>query len=817
MLRNYLKIAFRNLLKHKLFSVTNLLGLTIGVLCCLMILMYVNHEMGFDRWNPKVDRLVRPYADINFGGAVMNLAVTGAPIAPEAAASLPEIENWCRLRNYGSSLARIDGTDQMNIEVDPLHADSTFFDLFPISVIEGNARTCLTEPNTAVISTALADKLFGASTDIVGKTLLLDNREKWRVTGIYENIPSNTHFEADALLSLVANQEIANSPPFWAANNNFHTYLLLREGVDRQDFAQKFETLSREKVELTSSQLLGMTLEEFEATGQYARYGLQDVSDIHLKSDLYAELQPNGNIKYIWIFLSIALFVLLIACINFMNLTTAKSTQRSEEIAVRKVLGSSRKQLISQFLSEAYVMTFLAVVLAVLSSLLLLPWFNDLTGRDLALPWSSGRFWLGLLGGILVVGLVAGSYPALFLSAFKPIQVLKDRVGKLGGHSRLRSGLVVGQFLIAMVLIISTLLIYQQLKYIQNKQLGFQKEQVIVVNDAFSLGSNIAAYKQRMLQHAAVESATISSYLPIPSSRSNTTYSKIRELRQDQAINMASWQVDHDYLSTLNLELTEGRFFDRDFVSDSTAVVLNEAAVAVLGFDNPVGEKIYGLTENLQGAPTPEAFVEYTIVGVVKDFHFESLRENIGSLGLFLGESRGLISLRYQAGASGDVIGELEATWQEMAPNQPFSYRFVDESFEQMYEAEQRVGHIAIVFTILAIIVSCLGLFGLSTFVVEQRTKEIGIRKVLGASVAGIVGLLSKGFMTLVLTAFLLAIPITWYFMNDWLSNFAYRVDIHWSIFALAGVLAAVIAFATISFQSIRAAVANPVDALRSE
>ncbi|MDH3651077.1 MAG: ABC transporter permease, partial [Saprospiraceae bacterium] len=563
--------------------------------------------------------------------------------------------------------------------------------------------------------------------------------------------------------------------------------------------------------------LLGMTLAEFEATGQYARFALQRLPDIHLHSDLTAELQPNGDIKYIWIFSSIALFVLLIACINFMNLTTAKSSQRGEEIAVRKVLGSSRKQLIFQFLGEAFVMAFLSVILAVVATLVLLPWFNELTGVDLTIPWMEPSFWLALIGGTLVVALLAGSYPALFLSGFKPIQVLKNRMGSKGSASTLRSALVVFQFLIATTLIIGTLLIYNQLRFIQSKELGFQKEQIIVLNDAFALEQNIEAFKQRMLQNPNIESATVSSYLPTPSSRSNTTYSKIREFRQDQSINMANWTVDHDYAKTLKLELKEGRFFDRDFPSDSSAVVLNEAAIAVLGYDDPIGKKVFGLEFSPQGAPAPEDFQEFTIIGVVKDFHFESLRENIGSLGLFLGQSTGLLSLRYHAEASTQVISELEFTWQEMAPDQPFSYQFVDESFEKIYEADQRVGSIATVFSLLAIIVSCLGLFGLSTFVVEQRTKEIGIRKVLGASVSGIVGLLSKGFLKLVLIAFILAVPLTWYLMQQWLSNFAYRIEIRWSVFIVSGIIALAIAFSTISFQSLRAAIANPVDSLKNE
>jgi putative ABC transport system permease protein len=818
MLFNYIKIGLRNLVKHKLFSFTNIAGLSIGVLCCLMILMYVRNEISYDRWNPNIERIVRPYGDINFGGNLMRMAVCGSVVAPDAAEVLPEIEDWCRFRDYGSYLVREEGTDHLNILVeDALSVDSTFFHLFPVRILEGDAKTCLTQPKSLVISENLANKLFGDKARALGKNLLLSDRDIWSIEGVFANIPVTNHFKADMLLSLNGNEEVETSTPFWAANNNFHTYLLLREGTDYDSFSQKFENLSREKVSMTSRTLLNLSLEDFEKTGQHARYPLQKLKDIHLHSDLQVELSPNGDIKYIWIFSSVALFVLLIACINFMNLTTAKSSQRSKEIAVRKVLGSKRKQLIYQFLSESIIMAFFAFGLAILFTILLKPWYANLTGASLHLPWSKLGFWIALTGGILTVGILAGSYPAFFLSAFKPLQIMRDSGhGKKSRDQILRNTLVVFQFIIATSLIIGTFLIYQQLNFIRTKKLGFNQDQVVVVDDTYTLRNNIESFKQQILMDPNVSSVSISSYLPIPSSRSNSTYSKAREFREDLAINMGEWKVDYDYGKTYDLKIEKGRFFDQRYGSDSTGVILNEAAIKILGYEDPIGKKIYG-TDDVHGAPKPEDFIEYTIIGVVKDFHFESLREKIGALGLFLERSTGSVSVAYQPGSTDKVISHLETIWQKMAPSQPFAFRFVDEAFGKMYESEKRVGKITLVFAALAIIVSCLGLFGLSTFVVEQRTKEIGIRKVLGANVANIVGILSRQFLLLVSLGIMVAIPLTWYFLSGWLESFAYRIQISWVVFLLASVIALLIAFLTVGSQSLKAATMNPVKALRSE
>lgn len=818
MFKNHLKIALRHILKYKGFSFINIAGLAIGLSCFLLIALFITHELSYDRWNPQAERIVRPYSDIKFGGSEMHMAVSAAIIGPDVAREMPEVQAFCRLRNYGSYLIKRDGDMQQNFEERAvLTADSSFFEVFPLSIITGNAKTCLREPNTIAISKTAAEKYFGTTQMAMGETLVLDNRLKCKVTAVYEDIPSNNHFDADFLVTMNGNREVENASPLWATSNNFHTYFLLRPGTNVEAFKAKFDAFSEQKIAETAKMMMNLSLEEFEATGQYARYTLQDVTDIHLYSDLDIELAANSSIQYIWVFGAIALFVLFIACINFMNLTTARSAQRAKEIGVRKVLGGLRSNLVSQFLSETVFLTIVAVILAVGLAALLLPWFNELSARELYMPWSSSGFWLSLAIGTGLVGLIAGSYPAFFLSAFNTIKILKGQAMGNNKGGGLRSALVVFQFTTSIVLIVGTMLVYKQLNYIQDKKLGFQKDQVIIVDNAYALGDQVEVYREEIKKQPGIKSVTVSSYLPVPSSRSNNTFVTSREFRQDNAINMGQWQVDFDYLETLGLEMADGRYFDRSFSTDSSGIILNETAAAILGWENPIGQRLYQPTDNVTGQPNPEDFEEYTIIGVVKDFHWESLRENIGPMSMMIGRSTGHVSCKFSAAESASVVQSLEAQWKKLSPEQPFSYRFMDNSFSSMYEAEQQIGSIALTFALLAIFISCLGLFGLASFTAEQRTKEIGIRKVLGANTPQIVQLLSKDFLRLVLVALVIATPIAWYSMQQWLQDFAYRIEINWWVFVLAGFAAVLIAILSVSFQSVRAALANPVDSLRGE
>ncbi len=817
MLYTYFTIALRQLRKKALYTSLNIVGLSLGVASCLLITLYVTHELSYDRWNTQADRIVRPVADINFGGNHFDLSTVGSFMVPDAAKELPEIQSWCRIRSYGSFLVKKEGAGQLNIREDNvLTVDSTFFEVFPLKIVEGSPAKCLSQPKTVALSRRSAEKYFSAPQLAIGQTLVLENEDRWQVTAVFEDMPVASHFHADFLLSMNGNEEVKSDPPFWIANNNFQAYFLLHKGTDKQVFAKKFDALSISKIAITLQNIIGTTPEEMAKTGQYARYNLQNLPDIHLYSDLTAELQPNGNIRYVWILSAIAAFILLIACINFMNLSTARSGGRAKEVGVRKALGSGRLALIRQFLSESLILTSIAVGLGVLMTALLLAPFNELAGRELTIPWSAPLFWASLLGGIGITGLLAGSYPAFFLSAFNTVQVLKGNPLRASGGG-FRSALVIFQFSVSIVLIIGTLLIFKQLEYIQSKKTGFDKSQVVLLNDAYALGNQVNSFKEAMLRNPSIESATVSGYLPVYSNRSNYIFSKTRSMDKDQTVSMQRWEVDSDYLPTLGMSIAAGRDFDPKRVTDSTGLIINESAARIFGFEDPIGQKVYTQKSGMQGAPRPEDFDEFTVIGVVKDFHFESMRDNIGALCLQLGRSTSSIAFRYKGTETATIKAALEKEWNSMAPDQPFSVRFLDEAFGRIYEAETRVGNIAGIFALLSVLISCLGLFGLAAFTAEQRTKEIGIRKVLGASVVGITGLLAKDFLKLVLIAIVIASPIAYYCMNSWLADFAYRIDIHWWMFAAAGVVALAIAFLTVGGQAVKAALANPVQSLRSE
>ncbi len=819
MLSNYLKLAFRNLRKNRLYSGLNIFGLSLGVAACLLILLYVSHELTYDRWNPNADRIVRAVSDINFGGTQYHMAVVSSVMAPDAGRELPEVQAWCRFRQYGSFLVKRDAAGQPNMrEEDVLLVDSSFFELFPLKILQGDAVHCLTQPDAVVLSRSRAEKYFSTPERAMGQILIMGNEERRQVTAVYEDMPVNSHFQTHLLLSMNGNEEIKADPPFWASNNNFQSYLLLRKGTDMDAFNKKFAALSRAKISITARDAMGTSMEEIEKSGNYAQYSLQHLTDIHLYSDYAIELAPNGSIRYVWIFSAIAAFILLIACINFMNLSTARSAGRAREVGMRKVLGSRRSALIGQFLSESLVISAFAVLLAVAIAAMAMPWYRDLTGRDLAMPWRSPAFWSALAGGTLVVSLLAGSYPAFFLSAFNSLRVLKGQATGVGKGGRFRSVLVVFQFTVSVALIIATMLVFRQLNYIQHKKLGYEKNQVLILDDAYSLGDKVYTLKQEMLREPGVKSATVSSFLPVPSNRTDYPFSKKPAFSKEDVVSMQRWTIDSDYFTTMGMEIVQGRAFDPKRTTDSSGLIINETAARLFGFGKDAVDKpIYYLNKNLGGIPRPEDFLVLHVVGVVKDFHFSTMHDNIGALCFKLDDSRNFACFRYEGAETAPVIAALEKNWKALSPEQPFSYRFLDESFAKMYEAEQRIGKIASVFALLSILVSCLGLFGLAAFTTEQRTKEIGIRKVLGASIAGITGLLAKDFMKLVVLSIVLAVPIAWYFMQQWLKDFAYRIDMQWWMFIAAGAIAVLIAFLTVSGQAIRAALANPVKSLRSE
>lgn len=822
MFRNYVLTAFRNLQKQKFFTFINIAGLSVGVAGCLIILLFVVNELSYDLSFAKGDRIYRLNTEIKFGTNHFKVA-TGYPVMAELfRMNYPEIESVVRFRNWGwRNVRKTDKAEKTEENV--IWADSTFFDVFTVPLLEGDAKSALREPNTIAISRKMATKYFKGES-AVGQTLIIDDNSIYQVTAVYEDLPATSHFHFDILRS-TAGLEDAKSVTL-IGGNEFHVYVLLREGVTRQEMESKFPAFTQKYVMPQIVAAVGgdPSLEKFTAAGNKWNYTLINVKDIHLHGDLLAEFEANGNITYVYLFSSIAIFILAIACINFMNLSTARSANRAREVGVRKVLGSLRGQLIKQFLAESFLLTLSSFALALMIAYLLLPAFNTLADKNLSLPLNQAWFYAMILGATIAVSLLAGLYPAFFLSAFKPAAVLKGKLAMGMKSGGVRSGLVVFQFLVSAFLIIGTITINQQLSYIQSKRLGFDKDQLIVVKEAYLLGDNIQAFKDDVLRNSAIQSGTISGFIPVAGGwRSGDTYWKDgvapTESNLEDMVNIQSWSIDHEYIPTFKMKLKSGRMFSEDFPSDSSAIILNETAINRFKFDgDPIGKKISHFNGiNPDGSPDPDKIQAYTIIGVIEDFHFESLKDNIAPLGFSLGKSNGAVTFRFDATKTSDVIALLEDTWKKTTPGNAFEFSFIDQDFSRMYSAEQKLGTVFSAFAILAIFIACLGLFALTAFTAEQRTKEIGIRKAMGASVHSIVLLLSRDFGKLILIAFILTVPLSIYANNYWLQGYAYKTDIGVVVYLAAGGITLLIALLTMSFQSIKAARGNPIESLRSE
>lgn len=810
MLQNYFKIAWRNLLKSKGFTFINVAGLAAGLACFIIIFLYVTDELSYDRFHGKADRTYRVSSYVRFGGNELNLAVASDPMGATLKKDYPQVEEFTRI--YASSGAKLirKGEQQIN-ETDVAHIDSTFFNVFSYEAIAGDLKHALNDPNTVVLSQSAANKYFGSVEKAMGNTVETNDNTKtlYKVTAVIKDMPRNAHFRYDFLFSMDNVQyDFGNY-----LSHNFHTYIVLKEGTDYKAFEKNFAQVIQKYILPQAQQLMEIkSMDDFEKAGNRLQYSLMPLTDIHLKSSSFPELSVNGNIQYVYIFSAIAIFVLLIACVNFMNLSTARSANRAKEVGIRKVLGTERSGLIGQFLAESTLTALLAVIFALIIAVLVLPMFNNVMAKSLSFfylfNWKVLPFIILLP---LVVGLLAGSYPAFFLSNFKPIAVLKGKLSKGAKGGTLRSGLVVFQFWISIMLIIGIMVMYRQMNYIQTTQIGFNKDQVLIVDGTGSL-QNPDAFMNEVKALNGVTSSTYASYLPVEaSSRTDNSFSKSAVMTPETAVSMQHWPVDYDYIPTLGMEIIKGRNFSRDFGSDSSAIIINEKTAEILDFKDPIGQKIYS------NAPGQTEQQVYTIVGVVKNFNFESLRKNIGPLCFSLGRETGSTAFRVSTTGVQDLVKQIETRWKAMSPGLAFRYRFLDESFNAMYRDEQQVGRLALSFGVIAIVIACMGLFGLATFMAEQRTKEIGIRKVMGASVTGVVRMLSADFVKLVLIAFVVAAPVAWYVMNLWLKDFAYRINIGWWVFAVAGGLALIIAICTVSFQAIKAALTNPVKALRTE
>jgi putative ABC transport system permease protein len=808
MLRNYIKTALRNLWKSKGFSAINIVGLAIGLSTCLLILIFVMDELGYDRYNEKAERIYRVDGDIKFGGNHFILAVAPAPAGPALLRDYPEVEKECRFRMQGGRLVK---KGNQNIQEDAvIYADSTIFDVFTLPMLYGNPHTALLESHTVVITEKIAKKYFDA-VDVVGRTLMVNDTIPYKITGVIRDLPAQSHFHYDFFLSMTELDE-ARQMDQWLSNN-FNTYIVLRKGADPAKLQAKFGQLITNYISPELKAAVNVTADEFFKAGNSVGFSLTPLTAIHLHSNKTAELSANGNIQYVYIFSAIAAFILLIACVNFMNLSTARSANRAKEVGIRKVLGSMRGNLISQFMMESLLLSFISMLLALGLAWLLLPVFNQLSDKHMVIGLFS-RTWLvpAMLGLVVVVGVLAGSYPAFYLSAFRPILVLKGNVAAGFKTGWLRNSLVVFQFGISIFLLVATAVIYRQLSYIRDRSIGFNRDQVLLVNGTDALGGHIHDFKEQLGKLSGVKGVTMTGFMPTGDWRNDDAIFLTHELDPKKAISMQTWQVDEDYIPVLGMQMASGRNFSRDFKTDSNACIVNEASLKLMQGRQPVGSSLFELNDIRK-----KSVSEYHIIGVVKDFNFNSLREVVTPMVLYLHENRGRVALRVQASDIHHLVGQIEDLWRRMAPSPPFAYSFMDDEFNHIYQNEQRQGGIALSFSLLAIFIACLGLFGLAAYAAEQRTREIGIRKVLGASVGGIVTLLSRDFLLLVLVAALLFFPLAWWGMHHWLQDFAYRIDIGWEIFALAGMVAVMIALLTVSFQAVRAALANPVNSLRSE
>ncbi|WP_227687038.1 ABC transporter permease [Spirosoma arboris] len=805
MLSNHFKIAWRNLVKNKVYSAINIFGLAVGLATCLLITLYVFDELSYDKHHKDVNRLYRVATETK----QENWAATAAPTALGLKNDFPEVEQVTRLLkvpNMDKMLLRYTHNHQQKqfFETNGYYVDSTFFELFTYPFKYGNPQKAINQPNTLVISETLSSKLFGEENP-VGKVInvgLPFGDYNYTVSGVFRDT-HKSHIDAHFFLSM-QNGDIGNwvnQQKNWATNNIFYTYIKLKDGVNAQAFEAKLPAfLNRHGAA------------DLKALGVSKELALQAVPDIYLTSSMDNEISANGSMTYLYVFGSIAAFLLLIACINFMNLSTARSEKRAKEVGIRKAMGAIRASLVSQFLGESLLMSLLALFLSLGFIQLLLPVFNSLTQKNLAL-FQNPIFVIWIAAITLLTGLLSGLYPAFYLSSFRPITVLKGKLINSISATALRKGLVVFQFTVSIVLILGAIVIWQQLSFVQNQHLGFNKSQKIVVPlQSNQATGNYTAFKDEVLKNPnVVAAASGSTYPGIPSDNDLLFYAEGKTVHEAVDINFAT--VENDYVETLGFKLLYGRAFSKNFTADSTSIILNEVAVNQLGFDpkTAVGKHIYFEWQNVRHP--------MQIVGVVRNYNYESLHQEIKPYGLTttIGDKHRYFIASVQTTAYAKLLADMEQSWKKVNPDTPFSYSFLDQDFQRNYEKEQRTSSIVLYFTLIAIVIACLGLFGLVAFSAEQRTKEIGIRKVLGASVPSIVALLSKEFVRLVVVANLIAVPIAWYGMNQWLHDFAYKVTIEWWVFALAGLLALSTALLTVSFQSIKAALMNPVKSLRSE
>ncbi len=811
MFRNYLTVAVRHLNRRKGYAFINMMSLALGIACALLILLYIRDELSYDRYHEKADRIYRVISEERDRDQVIRTAEVMMPTAKFMREDFPEVEDMVRFNPPGNAWM-IKYGDRGFYERNFYLADSSVFNVFDVPLVAGDPQTALAGIDKVVLSESIARKYFGDENPM-GKILDAEGSFHFEVTGVMRDLPANTHLGFDILAAFRIQEHYADKPAdVWDWRKSY-SYVLLREGSDPDELEAKLPTFVEKYVG-----------EQYNGESSSLTFRLQPVTDIHLHSHLERELTPNSDIRYVYLFGAIAVFIILIACINFMNLATARSAGRAGEIGLRKTFGAARGQVIRQFISESMIMTGLAVCGALLLAALSLPWFNLLTGKSMFLDVDTAWFVLGAVVAIgAVVGFAAGSYPALYLSGIAPVQALSGLRSPGAGNVTIRRVLVVGQFVISIALIICTGVVYSQLDFIRARNMGLNTDQIVAVPQTFApVIVKSSVFKARLKEIPAVTNVSMNFLLPGHKNAAAPIKARRRGQDDSSMIDMYQAWVDDDYIGIFDIELVAGRNFDSAFPGDWTAtgaVVINEAAVARLGYTSAgeaLGKEIEGLQELITDTDE-RGELKPSIVGVVRDFHYATLHEPIEPLVLFPNYPGGYAMIKIDAGRMQEGLSAIKDAWYEVNPDWAFEYFFVEDTFARLYDAELRFGRIFISFSALAIVIACLGLVGLSSFTAERRRKEIGVRRVLGASPAGMVALLSREYFRLVISAIVVAWPVAYIAMNAWLEGFAYRIDLDWTTFILAGVLAMAIALLTVSFQAVRAATANPVEALRME
>ena len=804
MINNNLKIAWRNLFKQKLYSLIKIGGFALGIAACLLIALFIQNELSYDKHFKNSERLYRVVMDYNAWNQIGKSVYWPSPFAKALMDEFPEIEvagriNATELYGAGSNQIRRSDKKDNYYEEGLAYADHEMMNLLSINLIYGDDEKILTEANTIVVSKSFADKYFPGENP-VGKSLIInDNTDLlYQVCGVFEDFPSTSHLQYQMFVALHPNIFYSGEQTTWGPLN-YITYIKVKQETNIRQLEDKLKLIN-EKYLATAFEIDPKIINE------KISYILQPIGDIHLHSADIEDNLHHGDIRFIWLFGIIAAFILLLAGINFINLSTAKSSGRAKEIGVRKAIGAHKSSIVKQFLIESVLYSFISVFIGLLLVIVALPLFNGLTVTSLEIPFTKWWFIPLIMGIGIIIALLSGIYPSLYLSSFKPIDILNGNLKHRKGNGTGRSGLVVFQFATSIALIIATMIVFKQVDYILNKKLGFKKEQVLVLHGTNTLADNIEPFKDELLNKSGIESVSISNYIPIEGAlRNSNGFNKEGESGKESSVAGQKWLIDYDYIETLGITLLEGRNFSKEFSTDSASIIINKKMANELHFETAVGKRISNWNKT------------WTIIGVVEDFHFETIKQDVGPLCMELGNSSESMLIKISTKETADVLANIESVWDNYSPNQSLRYSFLDTDFELMYSDVQRTGDIFMYFAMLAIIVACLGLFGLAEFITKMRTKEIGIRKINGAKVSEILIMLNKDFLKWVAIAFIIATPIAYYVMNKWLENFAYKTELSWWIFALAGCITLVIALLTVSWQTFRAARRNPVEALRYE